>query len=181
MIDQLLPHRFTNKVFYPGNGCWEWKSTKDENGYGRFKIDSKTIHAHKYSYESFFGLMSISMESDHLCLNKSCVNPDHIEAVTHAENTKRAFPQKAICINGHIIDYSNTIQRSKGNSICKLCLHKSQAAYDKRRRAKSRSLGLCIQCHTVPAKQNRSKCIECAFKSNTSGMESYRKRRKSWL
>jgi hypothetical protein len=73
------------------HGCWVWKSYLSKIGYGRFYFKGKLMLAHRYSYENFVGLIPDNMEVDHKCKNKSCVNPKHLEAVTHKENIRRYF------------------------------------------------------------------------------------------
>lgn len=71
--------------------CWVWQWAKDPNGYGRINTgttgDSEL--AHRYIYKSFRGEIPASLPLDHLCRNPSCVNPDHLEPVTHRTNIHR--------------------------------------------------------------------------------------------
>ena len=69
------------------DGCWLWSCTK---GYASFKEDGLQRRAHQYSYEKYFGRVSDGLELDHLCRNKNCANPHHLEAVTHRENILRS-------------------------------------------------------------------------------------------
>src|SRR5687768_10841545 len=62
--------------------CWEWQGHVTRNGYGRFRVTDESRLAHRYSYEFFNGELPEGMVVDHLCSNKRCVNPDHLEAVT---------------------------------------------------------------------------------------------------
>jgi hypothetical protein len=70
-------------------GCWNWQRAKTTAGYGTVTVDDKTRLAHVVSYESKFGPVPEGMELDHLCRNRGCINPDHLEPVSHAENTQR--------------------------------------------------------------------------------------------
>lgn len=70
--------------------CWEWSGTTTR-GYGRFWVGGKMVRAHRASYEMFRGPIPSGLELDHLCRNTRCVNPDHLEAVSHRENTMRGF------------------------------------------------------------------------------------------
>lgn len=75
-------------------GCWDWCGKIDKNGYGRKCVNYKYLGAHRYMYEKFVGGIPRGMQIDHLCQNKKCVNPEHMEVVTPAENTRRAKTTK---------------------------------------------------------------------------------------
>lgn len=82
--------RFTSYVHVSkeNGGCWPWQGFTDFNSYGRF---SRYGLAHRFAYEFLVGPIPKGLEIDHLCRNKSCVNPDHLEAVTHRENIRRDY------------------------------------------------------------------------------------------
>lgn len=86
----LLDARFWKYVDASGD-CWEWRGGRNMRGYGQYHVDQwRTVQAHRYAY--WLTVMSIpdGLELDHLCRNKGCVNPDHLEPVTHAENVRRS-------------------------------------------------------------------------------------------
>ncbi len=122
---------------YDGEPCWEWFACKDKDGYGLFRAERKTLQAHRWSYEHYVGLIPDGLELDHLCRNQSCVNPEHLEAVTHRENIRRGKvgynnfnSQKTRCHQGHLFDEANTYVSPGGKRECRTCRREA----DRRRR-----------------------------------------------
>jgi hypothetical protein len=72
-------------------GCWLWIGSHDTHGYGQIHIKGKQCGAHRIIYERHKGPIPDGLEIDHLCGNKACVNPDHLEIVTHKINVRRAY------------------------------------------------------------------------------------------
>lgn len=79
--------------FRRGDGCWEWTGYKS-NGYARWAINGKPIAVHRYMYEKANGPVPAGLMLDHLCRNRACVNPDHLEPVTNAVNSQRGAKAK---------------------------------------------------------------------------------------
>ena len=89
---RALEERFWEKV-RRGPECWEWTGAVDADGYGRISVKGPKGHrmalAHRVAFELTRGPMRRGLQADHLCRNRHCVNPIHIEPVTSAENTRR--------------------------------------------------------------------------------------------
>ena len=75
-------------------GCWNWQRYKDDKGYGVIKRRGQNYQAHRYFYEKHKEKIPEGLQLDHLCRNTSCVNPDHLEPVTNAENCRRGSSAK---------------------------------------------------------------------------------------
>ena len=86
--------RFWSKV-NKTTGCWIWTASTWGKGYGKFTIGSdKSVAAHRYAYMSVKGAIPGDKQLDHLCMNVKCVNPDHLEPVSNAENQYRAYEKR---------------------------------------------------------------------------------------
>lgn len=72
----------------PETGCWNWNFQRDKDGYGMMWHDGKRHRAHRFYYEARYGKLPDGMVPDHLCRNTSCVNPDHMRALTISENSR---------------------------------------------------------------------------------------------
>ena len=120
--------RFWQKVTVT-DGCWIWTAHKNNKGYGTFAPKwNARVYAHRWSYEQAKGAIPDGLEIDHLCRNPACVNPDHLEAVTHRENILRSDAPTAVnaskthCSNGHPFDDENTyVRRDRAGRNCRTC------------------------------------------------------------
>jgi hypothetical protein len=90
-IDSNLIERFSKK-FTIGEGCWNWITESDYEGYPKFNLgEGKKLDAHKVSYQIFKGDIPDSMRVMHLCSNKKCMNPSHLQLATRSEIQKQTI------------------------------------------------------------------------------------------
>jgi hypothetical protein len=108
-------------------GCWIWQRAMNHDGYGQLSGGKKSegtftsVKAHRWFYEHFVGPIPEGMTIDHLCCVRACVNPDHLEVVTHAENCRRAAARRTHCSHGHEYTAENTRIDSGGQRRCRTC------------------------------------------------------------
>lgn len=120
--------RFFSKIEVSRNTkCWSWTDHL-EYGYGVFSVRGTIFRAHRFAYLIFNGQIPKNLIIDHLCRNRKCVNPDHLEAVTNKINLERGIPsyttrnKRTHCKKGHPISGRNALARSDGGSTrCRLC------------------------------------------------------------
>ena len=121
--------------------CWLWTGGLT-NGYGAFHLDGRQTKAHIASFTWAHGEIEEGQERDHLCRNRACVRPTHLEAVTHWTNVARGISPhgenavKTHCKHGHPFDAGNTYIRSDGARACRVCMRAAHDRWEARRRAK---------------------------------------------
>lgn len=128
----------------PMSGCWLWVGQVNSGGYGLY---GKT-RAPRMVYEALVAPMEKHLVTDHLCRTRCCVNPAHLEPVTHSENSRRAClvkgglmetgtlisKSKARCPKGHLYGGDNLYIHPRGDRICRACTNDSAAQWRERNR-----------------------------------------------
>jgi hypothetical protein len=133
--DPRLPANFWTKVAADVTGCWLWTGALNSRGYGQFGVNGKSTSTHRISYELFVGPIPEGLTIDHLCRVKACCNPAHLEAVTGAENTRRAYADLTECANGHPYTQENTARYGKRKRRdCLTCRRAENKRYRDRKR-----------------------------------------------
>ena len=113
----------------PVNGCWNWRGGLVSGGYGGLCVVGAYRKAHRLAYEAFVGPIPEGFTIDHLCRNRGCINPEHLEPVTPRVNILRGVglaakeAQQTHCFRGHEFDLLNTghPKNHKRSRYCKTC------------------------------------------------------------
>ena len=134
-LPENIKRRFLTKV-NKTDDCWLWEGRVNPGGMGQFRIAPKSkgnqtgcrLDVHKLIYLWFKGPIHNGMEIDHLCRVPTCVNPDHLDPVTHLENMHRGVAavgthhsRKTHCIHGHPFNDENTYWW-RGKRVCRACV-----------------------------------------------------------
>ena len=131
----------------PDSRCWEWTGRTNSGGYGVFV---RTL-AHRMVYEWYRGSIPSGMSLDHLCRNKTCVNPGHLEPVVHAENVRRGLcaTKRSKCKRGHSLSGDNiriTNRDGKQERQCRTCRNQKEREAWAKRSVYSREQGENQNC-----------------------------------
>lgn len=106
--------------------CWLIEKGLSRNGYTQVSFGSDTkLVGHRVSFEFFIGEIPAELEIDHLCLRRNCINPWHMDPVTHAENMRRQHEQLWVgrerCARGHVLAEAGVITRPQGRWTVRIC------------------------------------------------------------
>lgn len=140
--ERLLAKAIINRE----TGCWEWAGRGTPNGYGHIRTGGgKRQMVHRVSYEMTYGPIPEGLDLDHLCRVRRCLNPAHLEAVTHRVNTLRgqtvtaANAAKTHCYNDHEFTPENTYIEPTGERRCRTCRRDWNRERMRRARARQRA------------------------------------------
>lgn len=108
------------------SGCWLWTASRDLNGYGQFWNGERVVPAHRWAYENFVEAVPVELVLDHLCRNRACVRPEHLDPVPQSANAARGlqgFALTGLCRAGlhDVTDPRNILLKSNGDRSCRPC------------------------------------------------------------
>lgn len=183
VTDEAALERFWTKVDRRGpDDCWEWQARLGLNGYGMWTTrvpDGRRVtrYAHRVAYETSSGPVPDGLELDHLCRNRRCANPAHLEIVTHAENSRRAYAThsdtRTECPHGHPLSGDN-VYLLRGRRSCQHCRRARERTYNQRQRlAVPITPRPCIGCGSsfIPARRG-SQQTYCSRRCNDRAQRS---------
>jgi hypothetical protein len=134
--EENIYQRFYSKVKVSETECWEWVGAHESHGYGTFYVgNKKKVLAYRWIFLRTVGTPPKNYVLDHLCKNKGCVNPNHLEPVTNKENGLRsdcpniAVYKTGICKKGHLLEGENLRINKKGKRICVACTRANHREY----------------------------------------------------
>lgn len=150
-----IPDRIWKRFVIPASGCWIFTGYRNRGGYGRVGWNGKAVLLHRLVWEFVKGPLLVTDVLDHLCRNRGCCNPNHLEIVTAKENHRRgdhiamtaaaaaARRDRTHCVNGHELTQENTRirRRQSGGRTCRACDRNRQREY---RRSKLREKVLAV-------------------------------------
>jgi hypothetical protein len=153
--------RLRRRIAVDDNGCWIWTGAISSEGYGTIHLDGKCLYAHRVAYEAYIGAIPAGLETDHICRNRACCNPDHLEPVPAQVNNRRGMSPGARarrrdrCRFGHL--YIEHGYMAQGRRLCGACwltyqrLRRQLDPAEIRRRKREGLLVVDLAAHFAPA------------------------------
>lgn len=130
-------YRFWAKVAVT-EGCWEWRAGRFRNGYGKFRLGNRQVTAHRFMWVDTHGEPRQGLVIDHICENRTCVRPDHLQLLTNAQNIRRTTDRITRCPQGHEKTPESTRINANGYRICIPCVREQGRKHDAKRRPRKR-------------------------------------------
>lgn len=133
--------RFWSKVDKSAGACWKWTGYVNADRYGLFKMNGKMKYAHRAAWTFVGRPLTDGLELHHKCGNPSCVNPEHLTEMTHAEHLRNTGwsnhnARKTHCKRGHEFTSENTYVPPSGKRQCRTCLRDYAREWQRNRRSK---------------------------------------------
>lgn len=146
-------NRFWSYVEH-SDDCWIWTGAKSAAGYGRIEWNRRQQQAHRVAYELIVGPIPEGLELDHLCRNRACVRPDHLEPVTGRINLLRGntytayYAHRTHCEHGHLLTEGN-VYLWRGTRYCRMCRARTSANRDRSKYRVGTVQAECVMCGTA--------------------------------
>lgn len=141
--DSGLEDHFWSKVEVSDSGCWEWTASLDTGGYAQLGRGGKNLRGHRVAFQAAGNTLVRGLVIDHLCRNRKCVNPDHLEQVSNQENLRRGESpsaensRKTHCKNGHPLSGENLFVARNSSRQCRICQRRRKRESHRRNREKN--------------------------------------------
>lgn len=134
--------RIKPKIRVEPNGCWVFTGALTKHGYGHVRVGRRgegMISTHRAMYLHAVGPVPDGFQLDHLCRNRACCNPDHLEPVTPGENIRRGetakrMLEKTHCPAGHPYSGENLVLSKKGHRVCRACRNRRAREFRKHKK-----------------------------------------------
>lgn len=181
-----VEERFWSKV-RKTETCWIWLGGKNSDGYGYFFVNGKDLRAHRVMLQLVGRPIPTGMQIDHLCRNRRCVNPDHLEVVTHRENALRGQgrgaknARRTHCVKGHEFTSINTwypAKRRPALRVCRVCRKLRQREWRAKNSHTKRRVSICCEANyevhsTCPVGEPTlcATCNQCGRRCGTNEIE----------
>lgn len=156
------------------SGCWIWMGKLNDAGYGTLRRNGKYLRAHRWIYQQLKGPLLSGLELDHLCHTRCCVNPHHLEQVTHQVNADRGLGRKReSCPRGHPMSGDNLYFRPDGKRECRQCiLECERRRHNYQGNPLNKNRTHCIHGHLFnevntyrpPGQLNKRMCRQCRIR-----------------
>jgi hypothetical protein len=144
MEDKLITRILAKTVVGTDDECWEWTGAKCK-GHGVMRTYGKQERVHRLVYEHEFGHIPAGFDIHHTCVNRSCVNPAHLKALSrrdhvhsHVNGLAATNSRKTHCPKGHPLSGYNLKVNNAGSRTCRTCLNEATNRFYKARRGRIR-------------------------------------------